>query len=64
MLLLSVAWHKSGDFFVTGDYGDDKDRSLLQYWDEQGKILKSIDISKGEFRNLSWNQKEQISHGK
>ena len=57
VLLLSVAWHKSGDFFVTGDYGDDKDRSLLQYWDEQGKILKSIDISKGEFRNLSWNPK-------
>ena len=29
VLLLSVAWHKSGDFFVTGDYGDEKDKSLL-----------------------------------
>ncbi|MBK7174361.1 MAG: hypothetical protein IPH84_14270 [Bacteroidales bacterium] len=57
VMLLSVAWHKSGSFFVTGDYGDQKDKSLLQYWDEQGNLLKSIDISKGEFRNLSWNPK-------
>jgi len=55
VLLLSVAWHKSGTFFVTGDYGDEKDKSLLQYWDEQGNLLKSIDVSKGEYRNLSWN---------
>lgn len=57
VLLLSVAWHKSGTFFVTGDYGDEKDKSLLQYWDEQGNLLKSNDISKGEYRNLSWNPK-------
>ena len=55
VMLLSLAWHKSGDFFVTGDYGDKKDKSLLQYWNEQGEILKSIDISIGEYRNLSWN---------
>lgn len=55
VMLLSVAWHKSGDFFVTGDYGDEKDKSLLQYWNEQGELLKSIDISIGEYRNLSWN---------
>ena len=55
VLLLSIAWHKSGDFFVTGDYGDEKDKSLLQYWNEEGKLLKSIDLSKGEFRNLAWN---------
>lgn len=57
VLLLSVAWHKSGSFFVTGDYGNEKDKSLLQYWDEHGKLLKSIDISKGEYRNLTWNSK-------
>jgi len=57
VMLLSIAWHKSGSFFVTGDYGDEKDKSLLQYWDEQGNLLKSIDISKGEYRNLSWNPK-------
>ncbi len=55
VMLLSIAWHKSGDFFVTGDYGDEKDKSLLQYWNEQGELLKSIDISIGEYRNLSWN---------
>jgi WD40 repeat protein len=57
VMLLSVAWHKSGAFFVTGDYGDAQDKSLLQYWDEQGKLLKSIDVSIGEYRNLSWNPK-------
>ncbi len=57
VMLLSVAWHKSGTFFVTGDYGDKHDKSLLQYWNEQGKLLRSIDISKGEYRNLTWNPK-------
>jgi WD40 repeat protein len=57
VMLLSIAWHKSGDFFVTGDYGDEKDKSLLQYWSEKGELLKTIDISKGEYRNLVWNTK-------
>ncbi|WP_337966565.1 hypothetical protein [uncultured Flavobacterium sp.] len=57
VMLLSIAWHKSGTFFVTGDYGDEKDKSLLQYWDENGKLLQSIDISKAEYRNLTWNSK-------
>ena len=55
VLILSVAWHKSGTFFVTGDYGDEKDKSLLQYWSEQGKLIRSINTSKGEYRNLTWN---------
>ena len=57
VLILSIAWHKSGDFFVTGDYGDDKVKSLLQIWTKQGELIKSIDISKGEYRNLAWNSK-------
>ena len=57
VMLLSVAWHQSGAFFVTGDYGDQQDKSLLQFWDEQGTLLKSIEGSKGEYRNLSWNPK-------
>lgn len=57
VMLLSIAWHKAGNFFVTGDYGDEKDKSLLQYWNEQGELLKTIDISKGEYRNLAWNPK-------
>lgn len=57
VMLLSVAWHKSGSFFVTGDYGDRQDKSLLQYWNEQAELLRSIDISQGEYRNLTWNPK-------
>ena len=57
VMLLSITWHKSGDFFVTGDYGDEKDKSLLQYWSEQGELIQSIDLSKGEYRNLAWNAK-------
>ena len=57
ILMLSVAWHKSGKFFVTGDYGDDKTKTLLQYWNEEGQLMRSIDISKGEIRNLRWNKK-------
>jgi len=57
VMLLSIAWHKTGNFFVTGDYGDEKDKSLLQYWSETGELLKTIDISKGEYRNLAWNAK-------
>lgn len=59
ILLLCVAWHKSGEFFVTGDYGDNqkKYKPLLQFWNAKGNLLKSISISKGEFRNLSWNSK-------
>lgn len=57
VMLLSVVWHKSGTFFVTGDYGDRQDKSVLQYWDENGKLLRSIDSSEGEYRNLAWNPK-------
>ncbi len=56
-MLLSIAWHKSGNFFVTGDYGDEINKSLLQYWNEQGELIKTIDNSKEEYRNLDWNPK-------
>ena len=59
VLLLSVAWHTSGDFFVTGDYGDNQNnyKPLLQFWTESGELLKSVNISKGEYRNMRWNSK-------
>ena len=57
VLLLSVSWHNSGDFFVTGDYGDTQNnyKPLLQFWSNKGDLLKSIEKSIGEYRNLSWN---------
>lgn len=58
-LLLCVTWHKSGDFFVTGDYGDNQNGNepLLQYWTANGELIESIKLSKGEYRNLTWNPK-------
>ena len=55
VLLLSLAWHSSGDFFVIGDYGDADVKSWLQFWSEQGELMRTIDISKGEYRNIAWN---------
>ncbi|MHC1774365.1 MAG: WD40 repeat domain-containing protein [Lentimicrobium sp.] len=59
VLLLSVAWHKTGDFFVTGDYGNNQnnDEPLLQFWTLNGDLIKSIQRSKGEYRNITWNSK-------
>lgn len=56
-LMLSVAWHKSGKYFVTGDYGDMiyKHKPLLQFWKPEGDLIRSIDISKGEYRNIVWS---------
>ena len=57
VLMLCVEWHKSGDFFVTGDYGDyDKNYpALLQFWDEGGEKIKETQESKAEYRNLRWD---------
>ena len=57
VLMLCVAWHPSGKFFVTGDYGDFQQPypPLLQYWTQDGQRIKSIDISKAEYRNLQWS---------
>jgi WD40 repeat protein len=57
VLLLGVAWHPTGDLFVTGDYGDEINKPWLQFWSVQGQLKKTIVISKGEYRNLAWNQK-------
>jgi WD40 repeat protein len=58
-LLLTVAWHPSGSFFATGDYGEDENGypSYLQFWSENGNLLMTNAISKGEYRNVRWNRK-------
>ena len=59
-LMLCVSWHPSGDFFVIGDYGHkwegENIPSLLHFWSEDGKLIKSVPGSKGEYRNISWNK--------
>lgn len=56
--VLSVDWHPSGQFFVSGDYGHDGEGipTLLQYWTPEGKLFKTIKGSKMEYRDLQWNQ--------
>lgn len=57
VLMLCVEWHPSGEFFVTGDYGDYelKYPPLLQFWSAKGEKLKEIEESKAEYRNLKWS---------
>jgi WD40 repeat protein len=56
-LLLSVAWHPTEAFFVTGDYGNEIDDPLLQFWSSNGELMKSIPLTGGaEIRNVSWNK--------
>jgi WD40 repeat protein len=56
--LLTVKWHPSGDFFVTGDYGHPNEGkpTLLQFWNLNGKLIHEWNGSKREFRNVRWNK--------
>ena len=57
VLMLCVAWHPNGKFFVTGDYGDFENHypPLLQYWTYDGQRIKLIQESKAEYRNIKWS---------
>lgn len=58
ILMLCVEWHPSGDFFVTGDYGDNilNHPALLIFWNSDGQRMNTIQKSKAEYRNLSWSK--------
>ncbi|MFY0672782.1 MAG: WD40 repeat domain-containing protein [Bacteroidia bacterium] len=62
VLMLCVAWHPSGKFFVTGDYGDFQNDypPLLQYWSYNGDKIKSIIESKAEYRNVAWAHNGEV----
>jgi WD40 repeat protein len=55
VLLLCVAWHPSGDFFVIGDYGDEKNEPLLQFRNADGSLRKEKKGSKAAYRNIRWS---------
>lgn len=57
VLMLCVAWHPSGEFYVTGDYGDFVENypPLLQFWDAKGNRLRRFAGGTAEYRNLRWN---------
>lgn len=56
--ILTVRWHPGGAFFATGDYGEPENNieSLLQFWGSDGKAIKTMHGSKGEYRNIRWNK--------
>jgi WD40 repeat protein len=56
--ILTVRWHPSGDFFVSGDYGHFYEGipSLIQFWNKNGELLKTISPGKLDFRILSWSK--------
>ena len=57
VLLLCVEWHKSGDFFATGDYGDsaNAENKLIQFWNMDGEKLGETPGSVAEYRNIRWS---------
>lgn len=55
-LLLSAAWHPSGEFFVVGDYGTEVDDPVLQFWSAEATLIRSIPLpGDAEVRDVSWN---------
>jgi WD40 repeat protein len=57
--VLTVKWHPSGSFFASGDYGhaEEGDKaSIIQFWKEDGTIIKTLYGSKAEYRNIRWNK--------
>lgn len=56
--VLSVQWHPSGSFFVSGDYGHHSEgvESLIQFWSGNGKLINTLNGSISEYRNLRWNK--------
>ena len=56
MLLLSVAWHPSSEFFALADYGDYAKNypAQLQFHQPDGSLIKIMLGSKAEYRNIQW----------
>ncbi len=61
-IILTVKWHPGGIFFATGDYGEKENHieSLLQFWNENGTLIKSLHGSKAEYRNIRWNKSGKL----
>jgi WD40 repeat protein len=56
--VLAVRWHPSGSFFVSGDYGhrNEGKETLLQFWNPNGTLIRTVYGNKGEIRNLEWDK--------
>lgn len=60
--ILTVRWHPNGMFFATGDYGEPENNieSLLQFWNADGVLVKTMHGSKAEYRNIRWNKSGEL----
>ncbi len=59
--VLSVDWHPSGDFLVSGDYGNNNDPiNNVRFWSREGVLLKQMTSHNKEIRALSWNPQGTI----
>jgi hypothetical protein len=57
--ILCCAWHPSGKFFVTGDYGHENEGgepSYLKYWNMDGVLSRRIRETRNEYRNVRWRR--------
>jgi WD40 repeat protein len=57
VLLLSVAWHPSGEFYVLGDYGDPEAQMppVIQFYEEDHTYIGERLGSTSEYRNMDWS---------
>jgi WD40 repeat protein len=58
-IILSVKWHPDGSFFAVGDYGEKENSipSILQFWTDDGKLIKTMHGSEAEYRNIRWDKR-------
>jgi len=55
--VLTVRWHPSGEFFVSGDNGHEGEGipTNLQFHKKDGNVIKAINGHHSEIRNARWN---------
>jgi WD40 repeat protein len=60
--ILTVRWHPGGKFFASGDYGEPENNieSLLQFWNIDGSLIKTMHGSKAEYRNIRWDRSGEV----
>ncbi len=56
--VLTVDWHPGGQMFASGDYGHELEAipTLLQFWTDTGRLIKTMKGSLMEYRNIRWNK--------
>jgi WD40 repeat protein len=60
--VLTVRWHPSGEFFVSGDYGHEGENipTNLQFRKKDGSLVRTINGHHSEIRNARWNKEGRL----